>query len=170
MCEKLILEDTFQNMYNNTLRRFETDRKGSSQRVQVTTTMFIPSMDSKSLEVRAKTRTNNSTYDSIIYFEGVEYVDAETPQAISFEGADGGEYFIMAIPRNAQVKVNCTCLDFYYSFAVWNDGKNSLFGDTPDPYVRKTKNREPKNPQKVSGLCKHLLKFFDTLVRDKIIR
>lgn len=169
MCEKTLLEDTFQNMYNNTLRKFETNRKGSSQRVQVNTTLYIPAVDNASLEVRAKTRTSNSTYDSVIYFENVEYANAETPGAIAIEGADGGEYFIMPIPRNNQVKVNCTCLDFYYSFAVWNDGKDSLFGDSPDPYVKKT-NRAPRNPMKATGLCKHLLKFFDTLIREKIIK
>ena len=169
MCDKTLLEDTFQNMYNNTLRRFETDRKGLSQRVQVTTTMFIPSIDNNSLEVRAKTRTNNGTYDSIIYFENVKYADAQTNGAISIEGADGGEYFILPIPKNTNVKVACTCLDFYYTFAAWNDGKNSLFGDAPDPYVRKT-DRAPRNPTHTTGLCKHLLKFFDSLIRDKIIR
>jgi hypothetical protein len=168
MCKSL-LEDNFQTLYNNTVSKFSTNRKNSSQRVQLTTTMFIPSVDNNSLEVRAKTKTDNAAYDSIIYLEAVEYVEAETPNSTSFVGPDGSEYFIMPVPRSNNVKVNCTCLDFYYSFAVWNDNKNSLFGDSPDPYVKKTK-REPKNPTKSPGMCKHLLKFFDYLVREKIIK
>lgn len=169
MCNQILLEDNFQNMYNNTLSKFATNRKNSSQRVQLITTMYVPSVDNKSLEVRAKTRTDKGSYDSIIYFENVEYGNAETPNAISFGAPDGTEYFILSIPRTNNVKVNCTCLDFYYSFAVWNDNKNSLFGDSPEPYVKKTE-KEPRNPTKAPGLCKHLLKFFDQLIRDKIIK
>lgn len=169
MCKQSLFEDSFQTMYNNTLSRFSTDRKNSSQRVQLTTTMYVPSVDNQSLEIRAKTRTDAANYDSIIYLEGVEYVDAQTPNAVSFVSPDNSEYFILPISRNSNTKVNCTCLDFYYSFAVWNDNKNSLFGDAPDPYIKKT-HRIPKNPTKSAGLCKHLLKFFDSLIREKIIK
>lgn len=168
MDKKIILEDGFQTLYNNTLRNFPT-RKESSQRVQVTTTMYIPSMDNASLEIRAKTRTNGGSYDSLIYFDGVEYITEEDNMAVTFVGTDGTNYSIIPINRNTNVQVNCTCLDFYYSFAVWNDNRNSLFGDSPDPYVKKT-DREPKNPRKAPGLCKHLLKFFDELIKDKIIK
>ena len=165
---KLLLEDGFQNLYNNTLRNFPK-RKESSHRVQLVTTMFIPAVDNNSLEVRAKTRTDSGSYDSLIYFENVEFVNPEDMGATTFVGPDGSEYAIQPIPRNNNVQVNCTCLDFYYSFAVWNDKRNSLFGDSPDPYVKKT-DRAPRNPNHAPGLCKHLMKFFDEMVQDKIIK
>ena len=169
MNNKIIMEDSFQTLYNNTLNKFSTDRDDSSKRVQIITTAYIPSLNNASLEARAKTKTNNGTYDSIIYLENVEYVEEDVSNAISFMAPDGAEYYIIPVSRDNNMKVNCTCLDFYWSFSLWNDNKDSLFGDPPAPYVKKT-NRLPKNPTKSAGFCKHLLKFSNVLILEKIIR
>jgi hypothetical protein len=54
------------------------------------------------------------------------------------------------------VKVSCTCQDFYWRFAPWNDENGCLHGAPPEPYEKKT-DRKPVNPDHIPGLCKHLL-------------
>lgn len=170
MC-KILLESSFTQLYNNTKNNFTTSRDENSKRVQVTTTAFIPSLQNNSLEIRAKTNTDGKRYDSVIYFEDVEYLNDDNPSnySISFMGPDNSEYRIVPISSNANVKVNCTCLDFHYRFATWNAAADSLYGTPPPPYVKKTNNKEA-NPSHTPGVCKHLIKLFDYIINQKIIK
>lgn len=173
MCEKhkIVIEDTFQRLYTNTKNNFDTPRDQNSKRVQVFTTAYIPSLQNKSLEIRAKTKTNNGGYDTIIYLQDINFVEEDTPTSIKIKSTDNTEYSIEPVDSNTNVQVTCTCLDFYYRFSVWNDKKNSLYGDAPPPYVKRGKgNRMPVNPTKSAGLCKHLIRFFDHIKREGIIR
>lgn len=167
MKSEILLEISFQSLVNNTTRNFPTDRKASSQRVQLMTTMFIPSEGG--LEIRAKTSTDNADYDSVAYFDKVDYTDNPNNQSVTFLAQDNTEYHIQAVRGNANVKVNCTCLDFHYRFALWNDKKQALHGQVPAPYIKKTDSK-PQNPGKIPGVCKHLMKMFEHLKREGIIR
>lgn len=172
MCDnhKIVIEDTYQRLYNNTKNNFDTPRDQSSKRVQVFTTAYIPSLQNKSLEIRSKTKTNNGAYDTIVYFQDVEFVE-DSPTSISVKSTDNTDYNLEPIDQGTNVQVTCTCLDFYYRFSVWNDKKNSLYGDAPPPYVKRSKsNRMPVNPTKSAGLCKHLIRLFDHVKREGIIK
>lgn len=164
---KMLLEDSFNKLYRNTTSGFVTDRDNNSNRIQLTTTFFIPSNDS--LQIRAKAKSDGPIYDTVAFFNRVEYSDENNPDAISFIAPDNSKYYINQIDGNENVQVNCTCLDFYYRFAVWNNRNNSLYGDAPAPYIKKT-DRLSQNPRRLPGLCKHLLKLFDYLEREQIIK
>lgn len=168
MKNKVLLEDSFERLYSNTVQGFpQTDRDAASARIQVTTTAYIPATNS--LEVRAKSKGDGPQYDTVTFFDNVSYVDEDDIDGITFMAPDNTEYTIKRIPKTENVRVYCTCLDFYYRFAVWNDKADSLYGNVPAPYVKKT-NRAPQNPRKLPGLCKHLLKMFDYLEKEKIIK
>lgn len=169
MC--IILEDSFNKLVNDTKRNFGPSREEKSRKIQVFTTTFLPSLQNNALEVRAKTRSKNDTYDSRIYFENVEFADETTPNVASFKGSDNENYYIIPIDNNSNVKVNCTCLDFYYRFSIWNNQKNSLIGDVPPPYIKKREsNREPVNPSKSPGVCAHIIKLFDYVKREGLVK
>lgn len=56
-----------------------------------------------------------------------------------------------------QVRVRCSCPDFYFTFAYWDWEKKVIFGPKPRPYTRKSVNGKPRNPGKFPGFCKHVM-------------
>lgn len=169
MTKIFILEKSIRDLLNTTDAGFETSRKTNSSNVQVINYNFIPSQSNNTLEVRAKVRSSGTPYDCIIQFENIEFYQ-QADKKISLLAVDGSEYSIYPIRFDDNtVKVRCSCLDFYYRFSVWNHRDKALFGDAPDPYVNKTKGHAPVNPEKVSGMCKHLIKLTEVLKTKKII-
>lgn len=55
--------------------------------------------------------------------------------------------------------VNCTCMDFLYTFANANYVHKCLEGPKPPEYQKKT-DRVSKNPQQYPGICKHGIATF----------
>ncbi|MHA1168996.1 MAG: hypothetical protein ACTSRU_14300 [Candidatus Hodarchaeales archaeon] len=60
--------------------------------------------------------------------------------------------------RKNPCRVRCSCKDFYFTFSYWNYLQNALYGRKPKVYkpVGDTK-RKPRNPEKLPGMCKHLV-------------
>jgi hypothetical protein len=139
------------------------ERKTRANTVKLDNLTFIPMASNNKLKVGSNTTSNNGhDYWSSIVFDNVTYLEAEDPSAFSFTGSDNTEYFIEKLPKNANVKVNCSCLDFHYRFAVWDNKFRALDGNPPPPYIKKG-NRPPVNPMQSPGLCKHLIKLMDDL-------
>jgi hypothetical protein len=170
--QTIILNETqYGVLLGNTLSNFLSNRKQSSSKVQVVKTIFIPSVDNEQLEVRATTNSKKQRYRTSMIFDDVEFVDEEDPKATTIIGTDHNEYHLLRIPiNNVDVKVKCTCLDFYYRFATWNSGDDSLIGKPPPPYQRRTTHMPPVNPAKVPGICKHIIKLTDRLIAQRLFR
>lgn len=101
-------------------------------------------------------------YQVAIQFEDVEY----NPQdgGVTF-ASSGKEYSITPLQKQTtDVKVACTCLDFRWRFAQYNDAKQALFGPKPSLYAKvPNSKRGAANPTHSPGVCKHLLDFADGL-------
>ena len=69
---------------------------------------------------------------------------------------EGNLYWAKKHKMTNTVKVNCSCSDFYFTFAFYNWKTQTLFGKKPIPYVRKTTSRPPRNPEHKPGICKHI--------------
>lgn len=169
--QKIILNETqYGILLGNTLHNFLSNRKQSSSKVQIARTVFIPSLDNETLEVRATTNSKQQRYRTSMIFEDIEFLDEASTKAATIIGSDNNEYYLKRIPlNNVDVKVKCTCLDFYYRFAKWNSGDDSLIGKPPPPYVKRS-NRPPVNPAKVPGICKHIIKLTDKLIQQKLFK
>lgn len=168
--DNILLETEYGVLLGNTLANFTHNRKQAASKVQITKTNFVPSIDNETLEVKSITNTESQKYKTTLFFDDVEYVDAPGGSIATILGTDGEEYYFKKIPLNRiDVKVKCTCLDFYYRFAKWNSGDDSLIGNPPPPYVRKT-NRPPVNPNKVPGVCKHIIKVTDKLMSQRLFK
>lgn len=147
------------------------ERKQKSNQVTIQNMTFIPMAQNRKLKVGANTTTNNGhDYWSTILFDGVNYSDEDDQMSFQFEAADGSDYFIERVPRNVNVKVHCSCLDFYYRFAVWDNKFMALDGSPPPPYIRKTETRPPVNPMQSPGLCKHLMAIIENLQSQGMFR
>ena len=168
--DKVLLETPYGVLLGNTLNNFPSPRKQDASRVQVSKTVIIPSYDDESLTIKAVTRTKNKKYKTNIIFDDVEFLDDKKPAAAVVIGPDGDEYYFKKIPLNrSDVKVSCTCLDFYYRFAVWNYADDSLIGNPPPPYVKVT-DSPPQNPRHLPGVCKHIIKVMDKLMSQRMFK
>ena len=168
MKNKLLLEITYTKLLYNTRKNFDSKRKSKASSVELTNTIFIPYIENDSLEIQSESRTKNDTYTSTIIFDNVIFKNDVGPLTATVIGTDGEEYAFNRISKNrADVKVNCSCLDFHYRFAAFNHRDGALAGNPPEPYVKKT-DRPSVNPKKSSGLCKHLIRMIEELEKEDI--
>lgn len=167
MSREILLELSYFDLEGRTNSVMGPERKERSSKVQLNNMIFIPMVQNRGLKIGANTTSNNGhDYWTTMVFSNINYVDVNDPSKdFEFKGNDNKPYIIERVPKNTQVKVNCSCLDFYYRFAVWDDQQKSLDGKPPPPYVR-TSNRPPVNPFKTPGLCKHIIGMIDKLQQD----
>lgn len=170
MKKEILIEEPLSALYTKTTDNFDTPRDTNSTKVRVNSHEAIPAVSNNQLQFNFDTSSTGKSYKTTILFDDVDFKPEETATTVTVKGADGSDYFIEPLSYSQMdVKVRCSCLDFYYRFAVWNQKKNSLYGDAPQPYVKKT-NRPPVNPKQESGMCKHLMKAVDYLGTLSILR
>lgn len=139
--------------------------------IQIARMELTPARETQNLIIKAEVKSNGNTYTPSMVFDGVIFDDSDQADNTSFTATDNEEYHIDPINLSKNnVKVACNCLDFYWRFASWNHGAQSLNGNPPPPYQRKTQNRPPANEKKVPGVCKHLLKMAIALKNAQIVR
>jgi hypothetical protein len=138
--------------------------------VTIANVEYIPYIGMKMLHVRSTSMSNSHAYSQSMQFLRVEFENAESDTAATFQASDGSDYHIVPVDlTNHNVKVRCNCLDFHFRFANYNSSDKSLVGRPPPPYQRKTQNRPSVNPDQVPGMCKHLLKLVETLQANGVI-
>ncbi len=160
-----LLEITLQKLQKTTVDAFPDTGKRQHQvgNVSISNIKFIPYEPSKELKIEAVAVSGSNRYKCSITFEDVYYEATAAKELSAFKGVDGKEYNIHLIDTNVNdVKVKCSCMDFYYRFAQSNYQKDGLDGNPPPPYVKKT-DRPPVNPTNAPGMCKHLLKLHEQL-------
>ena len=169
---QLLDETTFAELERST-KQFTpatTKRELAVNPVQVQSMKMIPYRNSETLEVEGNIQSSGNNYEATIVFEDVIYEDEDQNDNITFTGSDGDEHHIMPIILNKNnVKVRCSCLDFYWRFAAFNAKDGSLYGPAPSPYTKKT-NRPDANQQKIPGVCKHLLAMVIQLKQSGMVR
>ena len=168
-CE-VLLELSLSNMKNNVRRYFGQEREQRSNRVNVVNYDIIPFIPEKSLLIKSRMRGEHGNYTPQIRFSNVQFSNEQQPGFVAAKGVDGSDFFVRQFTAaQTQAKVRCNCLDFYYRFSVWNKAKNSLEGDPPKPYIKKT-DSAPQNPNHVAGSCKHIMKLATFLRSEGILR
>lgn len=66
-------------------------------------------------------------------------------------------YWVRKIDMKRQpVLIRCSCSDYFFTWSYYNFVNGIQFGGRARGYARKTKDRPPRNPNRVMGLCKHL--------------
>lgn len=132
---------------------------GYSQNENWVLKSVIPYKGTKTLLFQAT--CHGETVDGIhvvnLQFNNIKYFDTPPENGDIKEIEYKGEkyYFVRPTLEN-DVLARCSCPDFYYTFAYWNWKNKCIFGGMPKPYKRKTKNRKPRNPEHLPGICKHI--------------
>lgn len=164
---------TYPQLYTNIQRGFPDTKKRQhvANQVNVVKIQYVPIEGNKVLQVNATTVSNGNRHTPAAQFTNVQYQQEETSDAVTFKGTDNADHTIKQIDLSStNVKVRCTCLDFHFRFSWQNYSDNSLVGNPPPIYRRKTTTRPPANPTEVPGLCKHLVRLFDVLKRNRLVR
>lgn len=169
---KLIEESTIADLQNNIERGFpETKaRQHATNPVQVTSLKFVAYPHNEELKVQARVTSNGHRYQPIIMFQNVIFTDSLDTNATTFKTVDVTEHIVPIELDRSNVKVRCTCLDFYHRFSKQNRTDGSFHGRPMPPYHSKGSGRPPVNPQNVPGVCKHLLKLVQRLEQLNIIK
>jgi len=176
---EFLTETALAKLYTNTTSGFDTPRQQTSGRVRIVSKKFIAAPRAGAVGVWATTSSSAKTYDTKMFFYDVIYKGNEEEEDeennmggnyFTFQTEDGQDYSIEPLSYTmADVEVSCTCLDFYYRFAVWNDSDGSLFGNAPPTYIKKT-DRKPLNPQRLPGLCKHLMSLTTEIRQERFLQ
>lgn len=164
-------EATYAELERNTMQFTPPTKKRqfAVNAVNIQNLETVPAPQSGTLEIRATAQSGANQYQPIMLFSDVEFQEEDSPENVTFTGADSQEYHMMPISlTNHNVKVRCTCLDFRWRFSMYNQKTNSLYGPGPELYQKKTQ-RPPNNPQGVPGLCKHLLALAIELKNNRLV-
>jgi hypothetical protein len=167
----LLSEITIRQITQNNIKGFPETKKRQHivNLVNAQQLKFTPYDVSSKLLVESDTQSRSgSHYTTSIMFLDVQFV--EDGEGVSFKATDREVHNI--IPLNARhndVEVSCTCLDFRFRFADFHYKNDSLLGNPPPPYVKKT-DRPPTNPTKALGACKHVIALTDKLTQLRLLR
>lgn len=164
-------DSTLDNLEHDIVAGFPntTKRQNATNEVIVGNIEFTP-YNNGILHVEAATRSNGHNYETEIQFQQVQQKETDDGTTITIQGTDGQQHHIVPIQTGqSNVKVRCSCLDFHYRFAAWNDQDNSLYGEPPGLYRKKT-DRASVNPTRTSGICKHIIKLTQRLQQLGVVR
>lgn len=170
----LLVEDsTYPTLQSNIQRTFPStrQRQNSTTRPQVKQIRYTPHTANNSLEVDGVVSSSTGTDHSVtVLFNKVAYEQSDSSTNVTFTTSSDTEQSITPIQlARTTIRVRCSCLDFRFRFATWNHSDNSLMGEKPPMYIRKTDTRPPANPLKTPGVCKHIIEIIRSVQQSGIV-
>ena len=74
------------------------------------------------------------------------------------------------IPVDTEIKIRCTCSDYFFCWSWYNADHKCLIGTRPPAYKKATNSkRTSKNPHKLPGMCKHTLLLIAILMQGGLL-
>lgn len=156
----------------------ELQKRSKSLREQFNTAGAVkvlnmkPLVGNATMTVNAEAFGKKGKYPMTMTFYNVEYSENQTrdyPLAVTPER--GRRFYMPQLEEDGNpVQVRCQCPDFRFTWAHWNKEESALSGRNFARYKRKTETRPERNPAKAPGLCKHLIKLTEKLMRDKVLK
>lgn len=169
--EKTLLELTLQNLEQSTIQNFPgtTKRQNVTHTVNISKIQFVVFPKTNQLKILASVTSGPNQYKCSMFFNDVYFEQSPSENLIPIKTVDEQQYYIYKIDSSINdVKVRCSCLDFYYRFSQTNYQNDALDGEPPKAYVKKT-DRPSVNPNNAPGMCKHLLKLYQHLQTIKLL-
>lgn len=168
MTKLLLLEMTLYQLNRSVQNQFGDKRQGKSPRMNLTDVKYSLTSEGGKTGIMVTSHCisgdSGNHYDQVFMFNKIVLDEEDTPENMTVKTTDGKDIHVNYRGlANSDVKVRCTCLDFYWRFAVYNFNKKALYGDRPPPYIKKT-SRPPVNPMQKPGVCKHIYKLLNTVL------
>lgn len=163
-------ETTFTQLYNATVTAFPNTkyRHNVVDTIKVRNVKFVPYQGLNTLFIRSLTENleKNTEYKTMVLIKNINF--KSTKNSIKIFDEYGNPYRLEKpkVTKN-DVLVRCNCKDFMWRFNYYNSLDKSLYGTKRKEHY--SKGTFEVNPSKSPGLCKHLMKFFEHLIKKKII-
>lgn len=128
-----------------------------------------PMVGMKSIMFQTMMMGGTSEYSLVVVFNDVQWAMDNRPgyRLLNYKGEN--YYYLPPDLNNNPIKIKCSCPDFRYTFSYQDEKAKSMVGQTPI-YHRKTTTRPPRNPDDVTGVCKHLWSFITALKHSGYVR
>lgn len=113
--------------------------------------------------------TEPGVHKQVIEFDGVEHgTKRDTVHKKLIKSTSGVRMWLKPVELSKnEVRVRCSCSDYYYTFWIFNKRHNAHQGANMPPYKPVGgKSRPPRNELGVPGACKHILGLL-VLMREK---
>lgn len=166
----LLDETTFTQLYNATVATFPNTkyRHNVVDEIKVKNLKFVPYQGLNTLFIKslAENIEKNTEYKTMALIKNINFNAKSKPVKILDEY---GNSYLFEKPKinNNDVLVRCDCQDFKWRFNYYNSLDNSLYGKRRSKY--KSKGLSEANPAKSPGVCKHIMKLFEQLLKKKVI-
>ncbi len=160
-------ESNLNQLYSNTVSAFPRCglRQHATDPIQIVEMNWTPFLGMKTLLVSGKALNSGKQYKCHLLFKNVNFHEQE----INIVASDYKKYGFKKLKYNEnEVLVRCDCLDFYYRFNYFNHVDKSLWGNKRKASENKGTGIEA-NPTKSPGMCKHLIKFTESLIDAKVL-
>jgi hypothetical protein len=155
------LESSLMDLYNSAVGAFPRTgmRQHSTHTVRVEHVDWVPFKGVRTLFVKGLCRNEGRKNECIVLFKGVDYREGESRGSVPIRSSDGRVVHVGALSESAtDVLVRCSCPDFRWRFAHWNNTDRSLYGRGPGRYEARLRPGS-SNPDEMEGMCKHLMKM-----------
>lgn len=165
------LEATLNDLYNQSVDGFPTTkrRQFSTDTIKIDHLEWVPFLGMNTLFVKGTVNNEGRKNEAIMVFEDVKYHEKEGKGVVSLVASNGKTVYLEPLSSASNdVKVRCSCKDFYWRFLHFNKEEKALFGRDRAPYDPVT-DRAPANPTETAGLCKHLMKLAKILKEAHIL-
>lgn len=163
-------ETTFLKLYKSTLSAFPNTnfRQHVIDVIEVKDLKFIPYIGLNTLFIKSITENTekHTKYKTLALIKDINYKDFKKSTKIFDEYGKQHNFEKPKIKVN-DVLIRCSCDDFMWRFHQYNSKDKSLYGRKKENY--KSKGLFEANPSKSPGMCKHLMKLFENLIKKKII-
>lgn len=165
--EWLILgESSINDLYDKAVAAFPktTMRQHATHPILIEKIDWTPFLGMNTLFVKGQARNEDRHYTPMILFKGMNYGTGE----VNLTASDGQKVsFDKISAESTDALVRCNCDDFKWRFNYYNHLDKSLYGRKRAKYEAKF-NPDSANPQKSSGMCKHIMKMMQALEHSNI--
>jgi hypothetical protein len=160
-------ESSLEDLYTSSVDAFPktTKRQYATNTIKIAKLDWTPYTGLKTLFVRALAQNEGREYNPVILFKNVQYTEDGVALTI-----DDKIYKLKPLSfENNDVLLRCQCQDFQWRFNYFDHLDQSLYGKKRKKYEA-LYHPDSANPQKMPGMCKHLMKMVKALQESKILR
>lgn len=155
-----LFESSLEDLYKSSVLAFPntTKRQHATHPIEIKEIRIIPFVGMKTLFLKALVQNEENQYSPIMLFKGVNYNKNDAKLMAS----DGKIYDLEKLSfETTDVLLRCNCEDFFWRFNFTNHTDKSLYGTKRKKY--ESKGGAPANPLKKPGMCKHIMKLYQSL-------
>jgi len=166
----VITETSLEDLHQSAVDAFPNTQKRQHavNPIKIEEIRWLPYLGVKTLFVKAQARNEDRQYSPMVLFKGVKYHKTNAAGRTRLKTEHGTHFFEKLSLEDSDVLLRCQCGDFHWRFNYFDHLDKVLYGSKRKKYEAKY-NPGSANPQKMPGMCKHLMKLMSVLGESGIV-